>query len=527
MVGFGAAMSNHSTRLAYALFILWGTFTRAWSQEDLLLDVDANCGPWIFKEGGLNGGYPYGRGDHLPPVVVKADGQFPFRRGELIQIQYLSKRARSVAWNYDNSCDSEGETIRLVNDFKGYTGKYMPSRYISSIEYPVFLMSLIGVFTDENGSIIGSPFKVGLNRIVQVPDGAKQIQFGINDDWFQTPPSNLGSYQIILKRLPQPNLVAPQQSDQEVDALLGEGGIGVTTHQMLGDCRIQSITPGGSAEREGRLKKDDVILAVTDNSNNWIDVEEIKLPVIRRLLRGAVGSEVQLRIMRPADPRMGIFDVKLRREKLSGVKLSSNERQKSIRLGWKKDTGSSLWEAEVNRFDVPSGAVVEVKGPKDGLIRVTGDQPTSIYGAITSSNPVYVINPNGVVVGPGATINDNLKTLHINRNSQQIETSVDKETEKRKKEMERVWKMAYDFVEGPGVSRPNWISQGGGLQEIQETGDIYISCGNNALNDYIWLGNIRVGGLSENKDEQGIFRRNEATIFPNNPQSATNPQQNP
>ena len=182
--------------------------------------------------------------------------------------------------------------------------------------------------------------------------------------------------------------------------------------------------------------------------------------------------------------------------------IIANEQQESIRLDWKKGTGSSFWEAEVNRFDVPSGAVVEVNVPKDGLIGVTGDQPTSIYGTITSSNPVYVINPNGVVVGPGATINGNLKTLHINRNSQELETSVDKETEKRKKEMERVWKMAYDFVEGPGVKRPNWSIQGEGFPEIQETGDIYISCGNNALNHYIWLGNIRIGGISERKEVQ-------------------------
>lgn len=310
-------MFNQSMRLAFALLLFCGTFAPAWAQEDLLLDVGANCGPWIFKAGGLNSDFPYGRGDHRPPVVVKADGKFPFREDELIQIQYLSKRARAVAWNYDNSCDAEGDTLRIVNNYVGNTGKYMPSRYISPSEYPIFLMALIGVFADENGAIVGSPFKVGLHRTVQVPAGAKQLQFGVNDDWFQTPPPNLGSYQIILKRLPQPNLVAPQQSNQEVDSLVGEGGIGVTTHQMLGDCRIWSMAPGGPAEKEGTLKKDDIILAVTDNSNKWIDVEEMKLPVIRRLLRGAVGSEVRLRIMRPTDPKKGIFEIKLQREKIS------------------------------------------------------------------------------------------------------------------------------------------------------------------------------------------------------------------
>jgi len=87
--------------------------------------------------------------------------------------------------------------------------------------------------------------------------------------------------------------------------------------------------------------------------------------------------------------------------------ILANEQQDSIRLDWKKDARSSFWTAEVNRFDVPSGAVVEVKGPKDGLIRVIGNQPTSISGTLVSSNPIYVINPNGVVVAPGAIINDN------------------------------------------------------------------------------------------------------------------------
>jgi filamentous hemagglutinin family protein len=89
----------------------------------------------------------------------------------------------------------------------------------------------------------------------------------------------------------------------------------------------------------------------------------------------------------------------------------ANEQQDSIWLNWKKETESSFWTAEVNRFDVPSWAVVEVKGPKDGLIRVTGDQPTSIKGTLISSNPIYVINPNGVVLGAKASIKNNQKIL--------------------------------------------------------------------------------------------------------------------
>ena len=335
----------------------------------------------------------------------------------------------------------------------------------------------------------------------------------------------------------------------------------------------------------------------------------------------------------------------------------ANEQEDSIQLDWKKETGFSFWEAKVNSFDVPSGAVVEVKGPKNGLIRVTDYQPTSIRGTLISSNPIYVINPKGVVVGPGVTMNDNdnvylcsypldvedqkrliesqerlikrknlylsiiaafhcsrwfsaeikegmivkvcpkegvtnvgevaakdtngltidmgtytgwtssgislvarrtldysyeeikkleiialtnkdygnvssnygfqippcshpLKIPLIIRHYQENKTSVDTEIEKRKKEMELAWKTAYDFVLGPGVERPS-------VSVKCYSSPIDVPTGKKFMHEYLWLGDIRLGGLSEIKKEQGSFGRNGATIFPNNPQPPTNHQQNP
>jgi PDZ domain len=296
------------------LALLLGFCSISWAQNPLLIEVDANCGPWNFKPGGLNKEFPYGWGDHLPPVVVKSDEQFSFKEGELIQIQYLDKRARPVAWDYDNSSDSEGETLRLVNDLKGNTGNYMPSRYIPVSEYPVFLMALIGVFTKEDGSIVGSPFKVGIHRTVQVPAGAKQIQFGINDDWFTTYPPNLGGYRILIRKLPKPNLVAPQTKGQKVDSLRGEAEIGISIHQKLGECQVGSIAPNGPAAKDGTIKVDDVILAISDKNGNWMEVEDLKTPEIRRLLHGEEGSKVKIRLIRPNEAKQGEFEVVLQRE---------------------------------------------------------------------------------------------------------------------------------------------------------------------------------------------------------------------
>lgn len=187
---------------------------------------------------------------------------------------------------------------------------------------------------------------------------------------------------------------------------------------------------------------------------------------------------------------------------ISGQKqILGNEQQESIPLDWKKDKRSSHWTAEVNRFDVPSGEVVEVKGPPNGLIRVTGEKPTSIMGTLISSNPIYIINPYGVVVGPKANINDKLKTNDINKNSPKTKLNNNK-NEENEKYMERAWKMAYDFVSGPGIDSPP------GIQITSAS----VPVDSQWLNDYIWLGDIRIGGISERKETKNSQKSQDELI---------------
>jgi filamentous hemagglutinin family protein len=161
--------------------------------------------------------------------------------------------------------------------------------------------------------------------------------------------------------------------------------------------------------------------------------------------------------------------------------IIANEQQESIRLDWKKGTGSSFWEAEVNRFDVPSGAVVEVNVPKDGLMRVTGDQPTSIYGTITSSNPVYVINPHGVVVGPKGKING---IFGIPALDMQISSYTSKGHET-------------DPVCYHSTSNSDLITFLTDEQREEIENSLY-----KTIKEYIWLGDIRIGGISKIKEVQ-------------------------
>src|SRR5690606_824954 len=53
------------------------------------------------------------------------------------------------------------------------------------------------------------------------------------------------------------------------------------------------------------------------------------------------------------------------------------------------------------------------------LNRVTSDNPSKILGELTAGGSVWLINPNGVLIGQGAVINTRsflATTLHINDN---------------------------------------------------------------------------------------------------------------
>lgn len=60
-----------------------------------------------------------------------------------------------------------------------------------------------------------------------------------------------------------------------------------------------------------------------------------------------------------------------------------------------------------------------------------------------------------------------------------------------KKQMENIWKTAYDFVPGLGMNRP-WIVH---------TASITVPLDTKFLSEWVWLGDIRFGGISDVKED--------------------------
>ena len=70
-------------------------------------------------------------------------------------------------------------------------------------------------------------------------------------------------------------------------------------------------------------------------------------------------------------------------------------------------------------FSIGANAVVDIRQTNAGnafLARVTGSDPTQIYGLLKSNGTVMLVNQNGLMVGPGGVIFVASGTLHTVRN---------------------------------------------------------------------------------------------------------------
>ena len=76
----------------------------------------------------------------------------------------------------------------------------------------------------------------------------------------------------------------------------------------------------------------------------------------------------------------------------------------SIIINQSTDRAAGDWSS----FDINAGEKVEIRQPDTNSLmlgRVTGGSPTSIQGSLSANGGVILINPNGMLIGPGSIIN--------------------------------------------------------------------------------------------------------------------------
>jgi len=115
--------------------------------------------------------------------------------------------------------------------------------------------------------------------------------------------------------------------DFRISTRLSLEGIGAVLRSEDGFTTIQSLVPGGAAAATGLLKNDDKIIAVAQGSAAPVDVIDMELREVVKLIRGPRATEVRLTIMRDEADKSVQLVVPVVREK---VKLTDRAAKSSV-----------------------------------------------------------------------------------------------------------------------------------------------------------------------------------------------------
>ena len=115
---------------------------------------------------------------------------------------------------------------------------------------------------------------------------------------------------------PHTSYLSPESlADLRIQMQLSLEGIGAMLSSDNGFTVIEELIPGGGAERSGLLKPKDKIIAVTQEGEKPVDVIDMDLRDIIKMIRGKKGTPVTLTILRQAE-QTNRFDVTIMRDKI-------------------------------------------------------------------------------------------------------------------------------------------------------------------------------------------------------------------
>lgn len=139
-------------------------------------------------------------------------------------------------------------------------------------------------------------------------------------------------------------LTQEELEDTESELRLSRIGIGVTLDLDPAGLRVAGLMAGGPAQRDGRLRVNDRIVAVAEETGAFRELDGIPMPQALALLRGQRGSLVRLKVLpaRASDPAQRLI-VGIRREEMRSfdgesyakiIHYPSQNGDPALRLAW-------------------------------------------------------------------------------------------------------------------------------------------------------------------------------------------------
>ena len=96
----------------------------------------------------------------------------------------------------------------------------------------------------------------------------------------------------------------------EIQMRLNLEGIGAALEAPDGETVVKKIIPGGAAAKDGRLKPEDKIVGVGQGADGPIvDVDDMKLNDVVKLIRGHQGTTVRLQVIPKGETEAKIYNI--------------------------------------------------------------------------------------------------------------------------------------------------------------------------------------------------------------------------
>lgn len=128
---------------------------------------------------------------------------------------------------------------------------------------------------------------------------------------------------------------AEDLEDFRISMQLSLEGIGAVLRQRDGYTTINEIVKGGAADRQGELKRNDRILAVTQGEQGEaVDVVDMALRDVVKLIRGKKGTKVTLTVLRDSDKET--VKVTITRDKIDLEEQAAKLRWEEVERAGKK-----------------------------------------------------------------------------------------------------------------------------------------------------------------------------------------------
>lgn len=139
---------------------------------------------------------------------------------------------------------------------------------------------------------------------------------------------------------PHSSYMSPQTLEEfRISMQLSLDGIGAALRSEDGYTTVAQIVKGGAAEKDGRLEVGDKIMAVAQEVGDFVDIVEMKLSKVVRLIRGKRGSKVRLQVQKGDSGDTIIYDlirqkIELKESEVKGEIIEATDRTgRQARIG--------------------------------------------------------------------------------------------------------------------------------------------------------------------------------------------------